>query len=135
MNETRSGVPIKAFTNFFSLNSTSNRFSKGVAILFRYIVAYIEINKLEADNFETDKDKNTFIVGTKISSLKKPNTTAYVKPEEKREFIQINKGLEVCKSYAEENNMKSFVFFGVALLGTTTGATKYARHFEMNHQV
>ena len=64
-------VPENAFSNFTALSSFSNKMSGGVALLFRYNVAYAQIKSLET------KDNNNIIAAALFRGLKTSTAAAY----------------------------------------------------------
>ena len=106
MNETKKEVPENAFTNYTALSSTSNEMAGGVVLLFRYNVEFAQIKELETE------DNNNIVAAANIRGLKILTTTAYIKPEDRSELIELMKSLEACKSYADKNHMECVLFFG-----------------------
>ena len=47
-----------------------------------------------------------------VRGLKLLTTTAYVKPDDKGELLELIKRLEACKVYADTNHMEGVLFFG-----------------------
>ena len=78
-------VPENAFTNYTALSSTSNEIAGGVALLFRYNVAFARIKELQT------KDNDNNVAAAKILDLKKLTTTAYIKLGEKEEIFELIK--------------------------------------------
>ena len=106
LNETKKEVPENAFTNYTALSSTSNEMAGGVALLFRYNVAFARIKELETE------DNDNIVDAANIRGLKILTTTAYKKPEDRGELIELMKCLEACNSYADKNHMEGVLFFG-----------------------
>ena len=66
-------MPEKAFTNYRALSGTSNEMAGGVALLFRYNVAFAQIKELETE------DNDNFVAAANIRGLKILTITAYIK--------------------------------------------------------
>ena len=105
-NETKQQIPDNAFTNYTTLSSTPKKSTGGVALSFRNDVAYAQIEELETKN-------NDYIVAAaNVRGLKLLTTTAYVKPDNKGELLELIKRLEACKVYADTNHMEGVLLFG-----------------------
>ena len=74
VNETKKEVPEIAVTNYTALSSSSSDMPDGVALSFRYYVAFALMKELE------NKDNDKIVAAANIRGPKTLTTTAYIIP-------------------------------------------------------
>ena len=126
LNETKQQIPDNAFTNYTTLSSTHKQSTGGVALLFRNDVAYAQTEELET------KNNDNIVAAANVRGLKLLTTTAYVKPDDKGELLELIKDLKPVKSTQIQITSKVSFSLATATPDTYTGAIRSAMHLEMS---
>ena len=126
LNETKKQIPDNAFTSYTSLSSTPKKSTGGVALLSRNDVAYAQIEELET------KNNDNIVAAANVRGLKSLTTTAYVKPDDKGELLELIKRLKPVKSTQIQITWKVSFSLATAMPDTYTGVTISAMHLKMS---
>ena len=129
LNETKTEVPETAFTNYTALRSTSNEMAGGVALIFRYNVAFAQLKELET------KDNDNAVAAANVRGQNSLPTTACRKLRKKVNLLNSKTDLKHVNLTQIKTTWKMFFSLETAMPGIIIGATRNATNFEMNYQV